>query len=108
MNKLPAIFFALPLFCAYAEPQTVDDSACPHYAADIASFATCEGDQVVKPTATKKPDASVTAPDKKNTKVDHQKNHTKATNTTQQTTQQTTPAGLGLDADSVPCCISSK
>jgi hypothetical protein len=28
------------------------DTACPYYAADIAGFATCEGDKVVKPQAT--------------------------------------------------------
>lgn len=32
-------------------PQTVADSACPKYSVDIAAFATCEGDRVVKPDA---------------------------------------------------------
>lgn len=34
-----------------AEPaiQVVADAACPYYADDISSFATCEGHQVVKP-----------------------------------------------------------
>lgn len=27
------------------------DTACPYYAADIAGFASCEGDKVVKPQA---------------------------------------------------------
>lgn len=35
---------------ATATPQTVGDEACPKYAVDIAAFATCEGDRVVKPT----------------------------------------------------------
>lgn len=35
---------------AIATPQTVGDEACPKYAVDIAAFATCEGDRVVKPT----------------------------------------------------------
>ena len=35
---------------AIATPQTVSDEACPKYAVDIAAFATCEGDRVVKPT----------------------------------------------------------
>jgi rhodanese-related sulfurtransferase len=34
---------------ARAAPQTVADEACPKYAVDIAAFATCEGDRVVKP-----------------------------------------------------------
>ena len=34
---------------AFATPQTVGDEPCPKYAVDIASFATCEGDRVVKP-----------------------------------------------------------
>lgn len=35
---------------AAATPQTVGNEACPKYAVDIAAFATCEGDRVVKPT----------------------------------------------------------
>ena len=34
-----------------ATPQTVGDDACPKYAVDIASFATCEGERVVKPAS---------------------------------------------------------
>ena len=49
MNKLLSLLFTLQCICAFAAPQTVDDSACAHYGADIASFATCEGDRVVKP-----------------------------------------------------------
>jgi hypothetical protein len=49
MNKLIALFFALQCMAAFAEPQTVDDSACFYYGAEIANFATCEGDLVAKP-----------------------------------------------------------
>jgi rhodanese-related sulfurtransferase len=31
---------------AVADPRVVADSACPHYAVDIAAFATCDGDRV--------------------------------------------------------------
>lgn len=34
---------------AEADIQVVADAACPYYADDISSFATCEGDRVVKP-----------------------------------------------------------
>lgn len=44
---LALVVVALP---ADATPQTVGDEACPKYAVDIESFATCEGDRVVKPT----------------------------------------------------------
>jgi rhodanese-related sulfurtransferase len=35
---------------ALAQMQVVGDDACPKYAVDIAAFATCEGDRVVRPT----------------------------------------------------------
>ena len=44
---LALVVVALP---ADATPQTVGDEACPKYAVNIKSFATCEGDRVVKPT----------------------------------------------------------
>ncbi len=49
MNKLLAILMAIQFSSAFATPQTVDDSACAYYGVDIASFATCEGNKVVKP-----------------------------------------------------------
>lgn len=44
---LPLLGVTMP---ALATPQTVSDEACPKYAIDIAAFATCEDDRVVKPT----------------------------------------------------------
>lgn len=41
-------FFAL-VPGAQGTPQVVGDEACPKFAVDIAAFATCEGDRVVKP-----------------------------------------------------------
>ena len=48
---LAAIFLALlgAAMPVAATPQTVSDEACPKFAVDIAAFATCEGDRVVKP-----------------------------------------------------------
>jgi rhodanese-related sulfurtransferase len=40
---------------AQAAPQVVGDDACPIYAEDIAAFATCEGDRVVRPEASTPP-----------------------------------------------------
>lgn len=46
-----AVLGAAVLLASYvaATPQTVGDEACPKYAVDIESFATCEGDRVVRP-----------------------------------------------------------
>jgi len=46
-SLLPALCLAPAL--ALAQIQVVGDDACPKYAVDIASFATCEGDRVVRP-----------------------------------------------------------
>lgn len=43
-----ALLAAAPTL-ALAEIQVVGDGACPTYAADIAAFATCEGDRVARP-----------------------------------------------------------
>ena len=68
MNKLLAILIAIQFSSAFATPQTVDDSACAYYGADIASFATCEGNKVVKPTPEDRSDLPVGA--KSNTVVE--------------------------------------
>ena len=39
---------ALAVTASAVSAQVVADSACPKYAVDIASFATCEGDRVAK------------------------------------------------------------
>ncbi len=33
---------------AFGAPAVVADTACPYYAVDIASFATCDGDRVAR------------------------------------------------------------
>lgn len=52
MKHLCAV--VLPIFAAsvaWAAPRVVADEACPHYAIDIASFATCDGNVVASETA---------------------------------------------------------
>lgn len=53
MMPPPALLFVA--INAIATPQTVADDACPKYAVDIAAFATCEGDRVVKPVSNEFP-----------------------------------------------------
>ncbi len=56
VHAVAAALFAIALpVAAQADARPIlvaADTACPYYAADIAAFATCEGDKVVKPQAT--------------------------------------------------------
>lgn len=59
VHAVAAALFSIALpAAAQADAQTVlvaADTACPYYAADIAGFATCEGNKVVKPQGTVEP-----------------------------------------------------
>jgi len=48
-GRMSLIVAALLPTLALAQYRVVADEACPTYAVDIASFATCEGDRVVRP-----------------------------------------------------------
>lgn len=59
MNRTIILLAAASLASAAASgrvfAQVVADSACPKYAVDIASFATCDGDRVAREDAKQEP-----------------------------------------------------
>ncbi len=50
MNRMATLLLLFLPALSAAQIQVVGDDACPKYAVDIAAFATCEGDRVVRPT----------------------------------------------------------